>query len=57
MKKYTLEVIVQAYRIENPDLTEESIQEKAKLLHKQINVLDSYWNRSKSRFRKMNELV
>ncbi len=56
MKFYTLALLEQAYRIENSDLTEEVIQEKAKFLHKKINAMDSYWKRTSRRFHKMNKL-
>ena len=55
MKYYTLTVIEDAYRRQNPELTEAEIKEKAKKIHSQLNTLEISWRRSNKKFYRMNE--
>ncbi len=55
MKYYTLTVIEDAYRRQNPELTEAEIEEKAKKIHSQLNTLEISWRRSNKKFYRMNE--
>ncbi|HML32898.1 hypothetical protein [Sporomusa sphaeroides] len=55
MRYYTLSVIEEAYRRQNPELTEAEIKEKAKKIHSQLNTLDISWRRSNKKFYRMNE--
>lgn len=50
MKNYRLELLIQAYRKENPNLSETDVQNKAKQMHSCLNTLDVRWKRSNRRF-------
>ena len=41
MKYYTLDMLEEYYRRENPNLLEGEIKEKAKQLHRQLNTLEN----------------
>lgn len=53
MKHYRLEELETICRQEDSSLTDEEIQQKAKNLHTQLNVLDVRWKRSNRRFYQM----
>ncbi|WP_371363634.1 hypothetical protein [Sporomusa rhizae] len=55
MRYYTLSVIEDAFRRQDPELTETEIKEKAKKIHSQLNTLDISWRRSNKKFYRMNE--
>ncbi|VBB09671.1 Hypothetical protein LUCI_4969 [Lucifera butyrica] len=57
MKKYyTLELLEDLYRQQEPDLSERELREKARILHTQLNTLDISWTRSNRRFYSHNQL-
>lgn len=55
-KYYTLEMLEDLYRYQEPSLSEGVIREKAKNLHRQLNTLDVCWARSNRRFYNHNQL-
>lgn len=57
MKKYySLEMLENLYRCQEPRLSAEEAKEKAKNLHRQLNTLDISWARSNRRFYTHNQL-
>lgn len=57
MKYYTIEILVEIYRNEYPELADDVILKKAKELHRELNTLDKYWKRNNRRFYRKIELV
>ncbi len=55
-KYYSLEILEDIYRYQEPDLSENEIKEKAKNLHRQLNTLDIRWARSNRRFYSHNQI-
>ena len=53
MKYYRLEELETIFRQEDSSLADEEIQQRAKQLHAQLNVLDVRWRRSNRRFYQM----
>jgi hypothetical protein len=53
VKHYRLEELEAICRQEDGSLTDEEIQQRAKQLHAQLNVLDVRWRRSNRRFYQM----
>jgi len=41
MKYYTIEMLGELYRHEYPEMAEDSVHEKAKGLHREMNTLDT----------------
>lgn len=57
MKYYTLEMLEEFYRHEYPEMAAEVICEKARVLHRVLNTLDTGWKRSNRRFYSHVELI
>lgn len=55
-KYYSLEVLEDIYRLQDPRLSDEEAKEKARNLHRQLNTLDISWARSNRRFYTHNQL-
>jgi hypothetical protein len=55
-KYYSLEILEDIYRYQEPGLSEIEIKEKAKNLHSQLNTLDIRWARSNRRFYSHNQI-
>ena len=55
-KYYTLEMLEDIYRHQEPNLSAIEVRVKAKKLHRQLNTLDIYWARSNRRFYSHNRL-
>ena len=53
---YTLEMLEDLYRCQDPSLSENVIKEKAKNLKRVLNTLDIGWARSNRRFYTHNQL-
>jgi hypothetical protein len=53
---YTLEMLEDFYRCQEPNLSEKAIEEKAKNLKRVLNTLDIGWARSNRRFYTHNQL-
>nr|WP_092069609.1 hypothetical protein [Dendrosporobacter quercicolus]NSL47530.1 hypothetical protein [Dendrosporobacter quercicolus DSM 1736]SDL93097.1 hypothetical protein SAMN04488502_1011210 [Dendrosporobacter quercicolus] len=54
MLYYTIDMLREMYRREQPNWPEDKIQEKAQTIHNLLNTLDVYWRRSNKRYYKMN---
>ncbi|MBP2655792.1 MAG: hypothetical protein H6Q73_3361 [Firmicutes bacterium] len=53
---YTLDMLENLYRFEEPNLSEKAVEEKAKSLKRVLNTMDIYWTRSNRRFYSHNQL-
>ena len=53
---YTLDMIENFFRFEEPQLSEKAVEEKAKNLKRLLNTMDIYWARSNRRFYTHNQL-
>ncbi|WP_143050637.1 hypothetical protein [Propionispora vibrioides] len=53
---YTLEMLEEFYRYQEPQLSEEEVQKKAKELKRALNTLEISWSRSNRRFYEHNQL-
>lgn len=57
MKRYyTLEMLEEFYRCQDPGLSEKVVEEKAKDLKRALNTLDISWGRSNRQFYTHNKL-
>ena len=53
---YTLEMLEEFYRCQDPGLSEKVVEEKAKNIKRVLNKLDISWGRSNRRFYVHNQL-
>ncbi|MDF2564831.1 MAG: hypothetical protein K0Q53_1226 [Massilibacillus sp.] len=53
---YTLEMLEEFYRCQEPSLSDEVVEKKAKNLKRVLNTLEISWSRSNHRFYEHNQL-